>query len=235
MEHETWPFVSEAIAKVECGERISEGYVTAAMERLEAALSSARRSDLDTTRHELERLVAAILRSAPEEVRAASRGSSPSDSLEFAYTLGQFSLAQELASYAFAKRVDDRFITRISDRRYERFVRALLSGALDGMQLASRLGLSKEHVSRVLRVLRSLEVVECRREGTRVVNRLTPNARAVADALRMGPLASDVDEERKRGRSQATLTLQSKRAELSGPLREVPTFDQKGRIADLAA
>jgi len=91
---------------------------------------------------------------------------------------------------AASKRIDDTFERRLRARPFEQYVRLLVDEELSGRQIADRLGKDEAEISRRLKVLRHMGAVDCRREGNRFVNFLTPAARAVVRARNMGALAA---------------------------------------------
>jgi DNA-binding transcriptional ArsR family regulator len=121
----------------------------------------------------------AALRTAPSSVVAAVRGSLPEEVPEaLAFVLGKLSFAQLLTAQAAERRADDCFIDTLHAPKYKPYVIALERADLNGVQLAKITGESEETVSRKLRDLRKLGIVEFRRDGTSAINFLTPVARA---------------------------------------------------------
>ena len=66
----------------------------------------------------------------------------------------------------------------------------LIDAELSGVEIAEQLKKDEAEVSRRLKLLRQMGAVECRREGNKVINFLTPAARAVARARNMGALGA---------------------------------------------
>ncbi len=230
METNRWFFVDDAIREVRDHGVAGRGYVGAMVEQIEVAIASENGMALRTAGAELERLMAEVLMLAPEDVQAALRGAPADKSLAAAYQIGQFSFAQHLASYAAGRRVDDRFLERITDRRYEGFVRAMLDRPLDGTQLRELIGCTKEHVSRILKVLRLLGIVNHHREGTRIVNSLSKNARAAAAAAGMGRLSGATRPARP---AWATKAIEARRESLDARYQSVPRFGS-GQLRETA-
>lgn len=176
---ETWPVLAALHRQIERGAaELKPALYDALADRLEAALAADTSDDLRTAADSLQRALYELARSASPAVRDALRGAQVADpELLSAFWAGQTAFAQLLSARALDKRGDDRFVSRLTDKRYERYVRALLERPLSGDELAARTGERKETVSRKLAALAGLGVIERRRQGARVVNVLAPAAR----------------------------------------------------------
>jgi hypothetical protein len=154
---------------------------------LEEAISTASRAPLDALSKQLVDLFDRLLRLAPAEAIHAVRGSVSAESAEgAAYLLGQIGFAQLLASQAAEHRADDGFVTLIrDDRSFTKYIDALYGQDSTGVELSKISGECVETVSRKLKRLRELGITDFYREGTRVVNFLTPAARAIVEGARV--------------------------------------------------
>lgn len=173
-----WPVLAALHRQIEGGAaRLSPQIYDALADRLEVALAAATSEDLRIASDNLQEAVYAIaLRSSPA-VRDALRGSPAADpDLLSAFWAGQTAFAQLLSARALDKRGDDRFVARLTDPRYERYLQALVAAPQTGAQLVSKTGERKETVSRKLGALAHLGIIERRRQGSHVVNVLVPAA-----------------------------------------------------------
>ena len=189
----SWSFLSELTTELIADTRrdLPPGTATALSDRIIAALSREDRRGLEEAQSALEEFYLNLLRSAPGEAAAAARGDEGADnSHEAAFSLGQIGFAHAIAARAASRRIDDTFERRLRSKALERYVRLLVDAELSGRELADRLGKDEAEVSRRLKILRQIGAVECRREGNRVVNFLTPAARAIARARNMGALGA---------------------------------------------
>lgn len=148
-------------------------------DQLEEAIESSSQARLLSVSAELVELYRRIFASLPDKMADAARGATLADQAERAlYMLGQISFAQLLASQTSHRRISDGFIEALQSKSYKKYFVALLSSDRSGVDLSGEVGESAETVSRKLKVLRELGVTDFRRDGVRVLNFLTPAARA---------------------------------------------------------
>lgn len=191
-------------------------------DRILSALSSEEREDIDAAAEELEKFYLRRLAAAPEGAANAARGDGDPASAEAAsFSLGQLALAHAVVAYAASKRADARFERIVTARQFELYIRLLLDNELSGRELADRVGKDPAEVSRRLKILRKIGAIEHRRNGNKVMNFLTPAARALAKDRNMGPkqasLASFTEP-------SVRLVIDRKRNELDRHLQELPNF-----------
>ena len=188
-----WNFLEELAAELDASARheLPSGTATILSDRIIAALARADRLGLEEAQAALEKIYLQRLSVAPEGAAAAARGEGLVEpDAEAAFTLGQIGLAHAVVARAASRRIDDTFVRVLLSRQFEQYVRLLLDAELSGKDFADQLGKDEAEVSRRLKFLRQAGAVECRREGNRVINFLTPAARAVARANNMGALGS---------------------------------------------
>jgi len=157
---------------------VPDGVLTMVADHVRAALEGSPAITLDNVERELREFFQKALAAAPEAARAGVRGSGD-PATAAAFLLGQTAFAHLLAARALDTRVDASFNSAIEDKRYLPYLRAMLSGAKDGVTLARMAEEAVETVSRKLTVLRERGLVVSRQQGTRGVNKLTPAAKAV--------------------------------------------------------
>jgi DNA-binding transcriptional ArsR family regulator len=188
-----WDFLTELSDELRGNGRhdLPVGSTTIISDRILAALSREDRLGLEEAQAALEKLYLTRLAAAPRAAASAARGdddASPSEQAAFA--LGLVGLSHAVVARAASRRIDDAFERRLRSKQLERYVRLLVDAEMSGRELAERLDKDAAEVSRRLKMLRQMGAVECRREGNRVLNFLTPAARAVARARNMGALGS---------------------------------------------
>lgn len=189
----TWNFLSELRAELSASARheLPAGTATSISDRIIAALSREDRAGLAEAQSALESFYLARLNLAPAPAIAAARGDGDADdTVSAAFSLGQIGLAHAVVARAASRRVDDAFERRLRSKPLERYVRLLIDAELSGVEIAEQLKKHEAEVSRRLKLLRQMGAVECRREGNRVINFLTPAAKAVARARNMGALGA---------------------------------------------
>lgn len=129
-----------------------------------------------------EILDAARTKAAPEAVRAAQGDPVLADQpSRHAFALGRLSFAQRIAAMHAERRADQSFEEMLTSRSLGPYVRALFENEMTGVDLAAALSHQPETVSRNLKRLRELGAVDFRREGTSLINFLTPAAQQLAE------------------------------------------------------
>lgn len=148
-------------------------------EDIEESISSHSRAQLDGLQEQLAEYFTDLVRTASESVVDAVRGVLPEDAPEVqAFVLGKVTFAQLVAAQAAERRADDQFMDNLHLPKYKKYIVALEHEDLNGIQLARITGDREETVSRKLRELRKFGIVDFRKNGTSVINFLTPIARA---------------------------------------------------------
>jgi DNA-binding transcriptional ArsR family regulator len=148
-------------------------------EEVEEAITSHTRERLDRLQERLGDEFMELLRHAPDSVISAVHGTSAGETPELvAYVLGKLSFGQAVTAQAAERRADDCYVDILHALRFKDYIKALERGDLNGVQLAEVTGDRPETVSRKLKDLRDAGIVEFRREGTSIINFLTPSARA---------------------------------------------------------
>jgi DNA-binding transcriptional ArsR family regulator len=165
---------------------------------------------------------------APPRAQDAARRLGDADA-SAAYLLGQTAFAHLIAARTFDLRVDDQFLRVLQDKRYKPYLHALLAGPKDGTTLARAAGEAKETVSRKLAVLRGRGAIFSRRDGTTVVNSLSPPAAAFLQHLGVVPADEAAPQ-------MAAMSAEIARARDGLPehLREVPSFSLPANSAALS-
>jgi DNA-binding transcriptional ArsR family regulator len=155
-----------------------EGVLTMVADHVRAALEGSPTITLENVECEIRDFFQKALAAAPPAARAGVRGSGDSATAA-AFLLGQIAFAHLLAARTLDTRVDAGFSAALEDKRYLPYLRAMLSGAKDGVTLARMAAEAVETVSRKLAVLRERGLVVSHQQGTRGVNKLTPAAKAM--------------------------------------------------------
>lgn len=186
--NEIWP---KAVTAMHAGgpSVISDAVFTNIADQLRSAIEGVPHSTLELVERELKRLFYEGLANAPAEARAAVRGTGDVAGIS-AFALGQIAFAHLLAARTLDTRVDQAFLKTLEDKRYRKYLQALMADAKDGTELRSAVGEAVETVSRKLAVLRGRGIVSSRHEGVRVVNKLTPVAKTILKSLGIEPLQS---------------------------------------------
>jgi DNA-binding transcriptional ArsR family regulator len=205
---------------------VPEPVLAIVADHVRAALEGSPTITLENVERELRRFFRDLLAAAPEAARAGVRGNGDPNT-SAAFLLGQTAFAHLLAARTLDTRIDQVFSRTLEDKRYLRYLRAMLSGAKDGVTLARMVEEAAETVSRKLVVLRGRGLVTSRQEGTRVVNKLAPAAKAMLTSLGVEPLV-EAD-----GRAESMDTVIAELREEAPPhMRKLPVMgDGKRRKA----
>ncbi len=230
MAQSPWGFLSRLAGK-DKRLSLSSGETAAIADQLEDAIAADRREVLGLASSELEAFFRQLLHLSPAGGQAAARGApSASDEAAAAFTLGQVSFAQTLASRAYQKSADDAFVDMIKSPKYEGYVRALAEQPLNGQDLAQRLKVAPETVSRRLPELREMGITDFRRSGVQLINFLTPAAKTVVEGLGLAPLPGVDGQPAEVKRAFFVLTN-----ELPSVFQSAPGFAPKAEAAGQAA
>lgn len=149
--------------------------------KLEEALADNRAVTLSEMRQWLSDGYKEALARAPQPVvkSVRDRKAAPTEA-GIAFVLGNLSFAHLLATRADERRIDDTFEAIATDPSFAPYLNALRNGALSVGDLAREVDERIETVSRKLKKLRERGAVDFRRQGTVVMNFLTPAAEALA-------------------------------------------------------
>ena len=147
-------------------------------EEIEDSIGARKRERLEDLHGRIAEYFMDALRVSPDSVISAVQDLAEKDSPEaIAFTLGKLNFAQTIVAQAAERRAADCFIDVLHMPKYKNYVVALERADLNGVELSKVVKESEETVSRKLRDLRKLGIVEFRRDGTSLINFLTPVAR----------------------------------------------------------
>lgn len=218
MANQKWRFLDMALERLSQGRR-PRGMDTLLIERLEAAISSSDVGRLENTR---DRVVAFADRARdhlPEHVLEQLMSPDDLGEAALAYEIGMVDFAAHFAARAAQQRVPDAFMNALTDKKYEPLMQRLFLQETSNVDLARAIDKAEETVSRALAELRSLGLVDCRREGRRVMNFLTPAARAALPSLNDRPTSRDAD------RAAVRRSIEERTQELEPHLRSKVVFE----------
>lgn len=181
-----WVLLDQTMDGAAAASDLPSGLFAAIATRLEDALADGSRETLLLMQEQLGTFLKVYLKRSDKSVVDAIRRTGDVDAnAAAAYALGQISFAQLLAAQAGSKRADDQFENVINDNAD--IVRVLLEKDRTGLELAEATGLRPETISRKVKLLRENGVTDFYREGTSLMNFLTPAAKAVAIAIAEAP------------------------------------------------
>ena len=186
-----WPALDAALSAAADGAAIPSATFAAVADRLRSAIDAPDAARVRDASDILEQFYRQMASTASPAVQAVSRGLEGGD-IAAGYVLGKIAFAQLLAARIADTRADDRFINHVRDARYLPYIQAMYAEPLSVSALRDKVGTRIETVSRKLAVLRSIGIVTSRRQGTVVVNMLTPAAKDTVDALGL-VIAQEVD------------------------------------------
>lgn len=178
MSEHHWALLANLKENLHSLDELPPTIMDAIAERLEEAILGSSKSPLQALTEQLADFFDALLQLAPPETAAVMRHTAHNPALEGAYLLGQLDFAQLLAAGCNERRAGDEFLVSMNDRRYKDYIRTLFEHDCTGTELAEAVNERVETVSRKLQNLREMGLTDFRREGVRLVNFLTPTARA---------------------------------------------------------
>ncbi|MBZ7925045.1 helix-turn-helix domain-containing protein [Ensifer adhaerens] len=218
MSVEQWSLLRQVAEIAKHASEIPSGFYSALATRLEEMLAEGSRERLLALNEQLSSLFKGYLKEADPRIVEAIRGTGGMDSdAAIAYALGQLSFAQMIAGQAGNRRVDERFAEVVKENAD--LVNALADGDKTGVELAAATGLRVETVSRKLKLLREIGALDFHREGTSLINFLTPAAKAIAATMQ-----GVVPSHDRRSGAVVRRTLASRQGKLASHMQQPMTF-----------
>ena len=183
---------------------------------LSEAIINSSRSYLAEITDDVTALFQESVKVAPEEVVDAAFDEEALDGLRSAFMLGQFSFAQLISGLLLSRRIDDSGKEEMLDSVARKYLCSLYHADATNTQLAEITGYRVETVSRRLRKLRELGLVDYRREGVSVLNFLTPYARVMLEKDKSESGVEKVTGKVKEQLSDASRTVPSEMKQFVG-------------------
>ncbi|NNB46322.1 helix-turn-helix domain-containing protein [Pseudomonas chlororaphis] len=149
---------------------------------LSDALNNRSRNQLAEISDDLASLFKGALRLAPPEVVDAVLGDDMESVIRTSYEMGQLSFSRLISSSVLARRMDDGGDGVVLDSANKKYLCVLYNNDLTNTELSNVTRQRVETVSRRVKKLRDLGLLEFRREGVNVVNFLTPFAKATLES-----------------------------------------------------
>lgn len=212
-----WKLLDEMSKQIMAAEELPPALFSAIVSRLEDSLASGSRDEVLSLERHLAAFLKAYTQKSSSKVIDALRYASNADvDIAAAFALGQISLAQLIAAEAGNRRVGQEFEDVIKENSL--IVLCLLEKDRSGLDIAASTGLRPETISRKLKLLRDIGVVDFYREGTSLLNFLTPAAKQIAASL------SENLVSKRLGGSAVRLSVNSHRKQLPQHMRGPLTF-----------
>lgn len=203
---------------------LSSVFFSALAAQLLDALSNATGAQIESLESDLSQVIRRALKSAHPDAIAVIQGRRCEGPAADAYALGQIGFAHQLAASAANSRIDESFLNALKATKFVVHLEELHKGERTNKQLAQISGQSDENVSRLMKELRKQGITDFRKDGTRVINFLTPVARQIwssrkeqADEIHdiyVGDLAPQVAK-----------AFDQIRARLPSHMKSAPSFD----------
>lgn len=195
-------------------EQLSSSEIELLGEVIEDGIATKGADHLELDHRRILSLVEQSFRSLPKETRAQFGDKQSPASL--AFKIGQIAFAQVLLGVAAKRRAPAEFSRYFREEPYSLYVDALTQRDMTNTELAHRLSVRQETVSRKLKDLREAGVIEFRKVGAACINFLTPAARsAAADRRTANPQLL---------REEVAKTMQKNNEHLPEYLRSRPSF-----------
>ncbi|RMM84579.1 hypothetical protein ALQ71_02961 [Pseudomonas coronafaciens pv. striafaciens] len=153
-------------------------------ENLEEAIYSQDRTEIETLSKMLMELSSSVVRKLPPAAKAIVSGSAnQATEFDHLYVVGQLAFAQHLAAVIASKRPHKSFVELLDSDWAGAYLDALHAEPLSSSELATKIGVSKESVSRNLRRLREAGIADFKKKGAFTINYLTSAAFEVWSAV----------------------------------------------------
>ena len=182
-----WKQIDEVSASITASRVLPNGFFISLIRRMHAAIARSSTEQLRTIREGLDRVLKDTIANVAPEIVSAAGDSNLEHSLAASFILGQLSFAHQLVVAAEEKPDAKIHYELVNSPKFKPFILALLEENLCGQELANRCRIRNETVSRNLAELRQHGITDYRREGTSLVNFLTPAGRALAVQLPQEP------------------------------------------------
>lgn len=200
---------------------VPSAVMTTIADHVRAAVEGDPSITLEQVERELHAFFKRAFAAAPKSTRLAVQGEGEAETAA-GFLLGQVAFAHLLAARTLDTRVGQGFVHLLEDKRYDLYLRALLNGPKDGVTLASLVSEKPETVSRKLAQLREGGLVVSRQQGKRVVNKLSPAAKAMLEHKGVQPLRGPDHDREEKERAIDDLAEQT-----PAHMRVLPVFNQK--------
>ncbi|MCJ8355348.1 helix-turn-helix domain-containing protein [Novacetimonas hansenii] len=166
-----WAIIDEIAALLaSAGERTIDRKV----DRLLAALSETIADALPTANQD-------VLRDGAKSAKRALETLSNVEHHSTNFAAGQLAAVADILGFTADRAASDEAVVLASRPTYAILLRALEGAALSNTELSRRIGRSEEHVCRLLRELRSADLITTERRGRNAFNILTPVGRLLSE------------------------------------------------------
>lgn len=226
MSNDKWFFLEAALGRLADFFR-PVNLSTLLIDRLESAVASADRSRIETARDRISAFARKARQPLSDEALRQLRDTEKLGELAYLYEMGQIDFAEHFATRVAQRRVPDAFMHALTAKKFEPLLQRLFLKELANVELAAELNRSEETVGRSLGELRELGIVDCRREGRKLINFLTPQARAAFSTVTVLPAP------RETVRAAVRKRIEEATQELEPHLRTNVVFEEADEISSL--
>lgn len=203
---------------------LSSIFFSALAAQLLDALSTATVAPIESLESDLREVISRVLKKAHPEAIAVIQGGIVEGPVVEAYALGQIDFAHQIAASAANARVDETFLNAIKASKFAVHLAELFKGERTNKELAKVSSQTDENVSRLMRELRQEGITDFRKNGTSVINFMTPVARQVWESRK--ELADEIHETYVGPCAPPVQKLFEKvKAGLPSHFRNAPSFD----------
>lgn len=151
-----------------------DGTIDRKVDGLLAALSETIADTLPTANQ-------AVLRDGAKAAKRALESLAGVEHRSTSFAAGQLAAAADVLGFAAGQAADDEAVALAARPSYAALLRALTSVALSNTELSRAVGLSEEHVCRLLKELRQVNLITTERRGRKAFNVLTPVGRLLSE------------------------------------------------------
>lgn len=214
---EQWKLLDQTAERILNAGELPAGVFSAIVSRLEDILANGSRDDILSMERHLAAFLKTYTQRSGAKIIEAMRFADKADAdVAAAFALGQVSFAQLMAAQAGNRRVTEVFEGLVKDN--SDIVLSLLERDRSGLDIAEATGLRPETVSRKIKSLRDHGITDFYREGTSLLNFLTPAAKEIATML------SEDHSSKNHGGSGVRRSVNAYRKRLPQHMRSTLTF-----------
>lgn len=166
-----WAIIDEIAAMLACS---GDGTIDRKVDGLLAALS-------ETIADTLPNANQAVLRDGAKAAKRALETLTGVEHRSTSFAAGQLAAAADVLGFAAGRAADDEAVALAARPSYAALLRALAGVALSNAELSRTIGHSEEHVCRLLKELRRVDLITTERRGRNAFNVLTPVGRLLSE------------------------------------------------------
>jgi DNA-binding MarR family transcriptional regulator len=176
-------------------------------DEIEEAIARGTKENLEDLKLQIANAFDRLMIVAPSDAAAVIQGQPLSEETgAFVRALSRLEFAYQLTAQVASRRAGTAALDLLNKSRFKPYLEALVRKEMTGVELAEQISQKPETVSRNLAILRESGLVDCRRDGTRLFNFLTPIAAESVENSEPNEAPSVIDKPTPRDRAIQKIT-----------------------------